>query len=336
MMPRHRVGLIGLGAAANKHVLAVRSLGERVEIAAAWSPTPVRRSDFAVRYGVPVVETAEEILDDASIDIVFVLSPPWSHLDWAEKCAERGKHVVMEKPVEATLARAERLVACCRTAGVTLAVVLQNRFRSPHIRLREWLQGGRLGRPLSIALSMRWWRPLSYFAENGRGMLARDGGGVLLSQAIHTMDQLVDLFGVPNQVVGFATRSGLRKIDTEDAVGGALRWDSGAVGTLDATTAAYPRQPERIDLAAENGSALLERTRLRAWLQDGSTFDEGEDADDPAVAEDYLAHRRLIADVLDAIDQGRPPRVDGASALGVHRLIDALLRSSDTGRVELT
>ena len=155
-MPRHRVGLIGLGAAANKHVLAVRFLEERAEIAAAWSPTPARRSDFAARHGVPLVETAEEILDDAFIDIVFVLSPPWSPLDWAEKCAACGKHVVMEKPVEATLARAERLIECCRATGVTLAVVLQNRFRSPHIRFREWPQDGRLGRPLSIALLMRW------------------------------------------------------------------------------------------------------------------------------------------------------------------------------------
>ena len=331
---RHRVGLIGLGAAVNKHVLALRALGDRVEIAAAWSPTAERRSAFAERYGLAVTATDEEILDDRSIDIVFILSPPWSHLDWVERCAVRGKHIVLEKPVEATLERAERLVACCQAAGVTLAVVLQNRFRSPHLRLREWLQSGRLGRPISVSLSMRWWRPSSYFAENGRGTRARDGGGVLLSQAIHTMDQLVDLFGVPKEVVAFAVNSGLRAIDTEDVVAAALLWDSGATGTLDATTTAFPRQPERIDIACEHGSAILERTRLQAWLQDGTTLDEAEDPADPAVVDDYLAHSRFIADVLDAIDAGHAPRVDGTSALGVHRLIDALLRSSESGRIE--
>lgn len=331
---RHRVALIGLGAAVNKHVLALRALGERVEIAAAWSPTAERRAAFAERYRLPVVDTVDAILGDPSIDIVFVLSPPWSHLDWVERCAARGKHVVLEKPVEATLERAERLVACCRDAGVTLAVVLQNRFRSPHIRLREWLRSGRLGRTISVSLSMRWWRPPSYFAENDRGMCARDGGGVLLSQAIHTLDQLVDLLGVPAEVVGFAVSSGLRAIDTEDVVAGSLRWTSGAVGTVDATTAAFPRQPERIDIACAEGSAVLERTRLQVWHQDGTTLDEAEVSTDPAVAEDYLAHRRLIADVLDAIEEARVPRADGASALGVHRLIDGLLRSSNSGHVE--
>ena len=330
---RHLVALIGLGAAANKHVMALRALGERAEIAAAWSPTADRRAAFAKQYGVPVVETADAIFADRTIDTVFVLSPPWSHLDWAERCAASGKHVVLEKPVEATLERAERLVARCQQGGVTLAVVLQNRFRTPHLRLREWLQPKRLGRPISVSLSMRWWRPLDYF-ENGRGMRARDGGGVLLSQAIHTMDQLVDLFGLPSEVVGFAVDSKLRAIDTEDVVAAALRWRNGAVGTLDATTAAFPRQPERIDVACENGSAVLERTRLQAWLHDGTTLDVAEDPADAAVAADYLAHRRLIADVFDAIDGNRPSAVDGVSALGVHRLIDALLRSSNTGRVQ--
>lgn len=334
MTEPHRIGLIGLGAAVNKHVLALRALGGRAEIAAAWSPTAERRSAFAQQYQLPVVATAEEILDDRSINIVFVLSPPWSHLDWVERCAARGKHVVLEKPVEATLDRAERLVACCEAAGVLLAVVFQNRFRSPHLRLREWLQADRLGRPISLSLSMRWWRPPSYFAENGRGTRARDGGGVLLSQAIHTMDQLVDLFGVPKDVVGFAVNSRLRDIDTEDVVAAALRWDSGAAGTLDATTTAFPRQPERIDIACEHGSAILERTRLQAWLHNGTVLDEAEDAADPAVVDDYLAHHRLIADVLDALDAGRAPCANGTSALGVHRLIDALLRSRESGRVE--
>jgi UDP-N-acetyl-2-amino-2-deoxyglucuronate dehydrogenase len=326
-LPRHRIGLIGLGAAVNKHVLALRDLSGRAEVVAAWSPTERRRAEFAGRTGLPVVDAAERILDDPSIDLVFVLSPPWSHLPLAEQCAARGKHVLLEKPVEATLARAEALVAACERAGVTLGVVFQNRFRSPHLRLRALLADGALGRPLSVSLAVRWWRPASYYADAGRGTVARDGGGVLLSQAIHAMDQMVHLFGLPADVAGFHATTPLRAIDTEDVVAAALRWPDGALGTLDATTAAFPTIPERIDVAAEHGSAVLERTRLRVSLHDGTVIDEAEDANDPAVAGDYLAHRRLVADMLDALDGSGAPGADGRSSLLVHRLIDAVLRA---------
>jgi len=320
-----RVGLIGLGMAVNKHVLALRELSGRAEIVAGWSPSPARRQDFAARTALPVVDMLEAIIDDPSIGLVFILSPPWSHLDLVARCAAVGKHVLLEKPVEATLERAERLVELCESAGTGLGVVLQNRFRTPHLRLRALLGSGVLGQPFSVSLAMRWWRPDSYFAEAGRGMRARDGGGVLLSQAIHTLDQLVDLFGTPAEACGFSATSGLRQIDTEDVVAGAVRWADGAIGTIDATTTSFPTIPERIDIAAAYGSARLERTRLQVWLRDGTSIDEQEDASVPAVAGDYLGHRRLIADMLDALEQGRPPAVSGRSALGVHRLIAALL-----------
>jgi UDP-N-acetyl-2-amino-2-deoxyglucuronate dehydrogenase len=325
-LPRRRIALVGLGMAVNKHVLALRDLADRTEVVACWSPSPARRQDFTTRYRLPVVDSLAAIFDDASIDLVFILSPPWSHLELVERCARAGKHVLLEKPVEATLQRAEQLVRLCHTDDIKLGVVFQNRFRSPHLRLRALLADGTLGRPISTSLTMRWWRPDSYFAEGDRGMKSRDGGGVLLSQAIHTMDQLVDLFGVPTEVCGFHATSQLRRIDTEDVVAGALRWSNGAVGTLDATTTSFPTIPERIDIAAEHGSATLERTRLRVWLRDGTTIDDEEDAASPAVIGDYLAHRRLIADLLDALDHNRQPSCSGESALGVHRLIDALMR----------
>ena len=329
-----RVGLIGLGAAVNKHVLALQELRNRAEIVAAWSPSEERRTAFAVRTGVPVVDTEAAVLDAA--DLVLVLSPPWTHLPIVERCAARGRDVLLEKPMEATAERAEAVVRVCEAAGVTLGVVFQNRFRSPHLRLREMLPA--LGRPLSVSASVRWWRPASYYHVDagtgpGRGTRARDGGGVLLSQAIHVMDQVVDLAGLPAEVAGFHANSRLRAVDTEDVVAAALRWENGAVGVLDATTAAFPRLPERIDIAAEHGSAVLERTRLRVTLQDGTVLDESEDPDDPAVAGDYLAHRRLLVDLLDALDAGRAPGPFGRDALRVHRLIDAVLRAGESGGV---
>jgi UDP-N-acetyl-2-amino-2-deoxyglucuronate dehydrogenase len=330
-----RAALVGLGMAVDKHARALKELAGRVEVAACWSPTAARRSAFAAAHALPVTDSLDAILDDRSIDLVFILTPPWTHLDLATRCVAAGKHILLEKPIEATLERSERLVAMCGAAGVKLGIVFQNRFRTPHLRLAALLREGRLGDLISVSISVRWWRPDSYFAEPGRGIRARDGGGVLLTQAIHSMDQLVALTGPVESVCAFAATSPLRRIDTEDVVAAALRFPSGAIGTLDATTTSFPGSPERIDIAGRLGAATLERRQLRVWLRDGTVIDEQEDAVDPAVQGDHLAHRRLIEDMIDAIEQAREPGANGLDALVVHRLIEAVLRSADSGRFEL-
>jgi predicted dehydrogenase len=330
-----RVGLIGLGMAVDKHARALKELSGRVEVAACWSPTAARRAAFAAAHGLPVTDSLDAVLEDRSIGLVFILTPPWMHLDLATRCAAAGKHILLEKPIEATVERSERLVAMCDATGVRLGVVFQNRFRAPHQRLGALLREGRLGELVSVSLAVRWWRADSYFAEPGRGMRDRDGGGVLLTQAIHVMDQLVALVGPVESVAAFAATSKLRRIDTEDVAAAALRFPGGAIGVLDATTTSFPGSGERIDIAGRLGSATLERRQLRVWLRDGTVIEEAEDAADPAVQGDHLAHRRLIEDMVDAVEQGRAPGAGGRESLVVHRLIAAILRSADSGRVEL-
>src|SRR5262249_10122749 len=162
------------------------------------------------------------------------LTPPWAHLDLTRRCAAAGKHVLLEKPIEATLARAIETVEACERAGVRLGIVFQHRFRDGAVKLREILP--RLGRLLSCSASGRWWRSDEYFAQAGRGMKARDGGGVLVTQAIHTLDMFLSLTGPVAEVTAFHANAGLRKIDTEDVVGAALRFAKGALGVIDATT----------------------------------------------------------------------------------------------------
>jgi UDP-N-acetyl-2-amino-2-deoxyglucuronate dehydrogenase len=146
------------------------------------------------------------------------------------------------------------------------------------------------------------------------------------------LDQLLDLTGPAASVCGYHATSPGRGIDTEDVAVGALRWQGGALGTLDCTTMSYPGTPDRIELACTAGSALLERYRVRVLLRDGTVLEEVESGGGDARpgGRDYLAHTRIIADMLDALDEGRAPLADGSSALHVHRLIDALLRSNGT------
>ncbi len=328
----HRIAIIGLGMAVKPHVLATRDLAPRVEVAAGFSRSAERRDHFARTYGLPVRDDLDAILADRSIDTVMILTPPWAHLELTQLCAAAGKHILLEKPIEANLARAIETVETCERAGVKLAIVFQHRFRKAALLLADLVAAGRLGRLVSCSVSIRWWRSPEYFAQAGRGMKARDGGGVLLTQAIHTLDLMLSLTGPVAEVSAFHCNSGLRKIDTEDVAAGAMRFANGAIGAIDATSTAFPGYPERIELAGDKGAAVLETEKLRVELMDGTVIEEGSAGGggggaDP-MAFNHEANTRLLADFLDAIDADRAPRTHGRSALHVHRLIDAMLSSN--------
>ncbi|PKU25271.1 Gfo/Idh/MocA family protein [Telmatospirillum siberiense] len=334
---RLRLGIVGLGMASQPHALALAELTERIDVAGAFSPSPERRAAFAEKTGFPVVDTLEELLADATVQAILLLTPPTTHLDLVERCAAAGKHVLMEKPIEVSLARSVALVERMEKAGLRLGIVFQHRFRPVVRRLRAALAEGAIGETIAASAEIRWWRPPAYYAQPGRGMKARDGGGVLITQAIHSLDVFCTLTGIPVVVGCFARTSPMRHIDTEDTAAGMLRFANGAIGTIGATTAAYPGFPERIELSGTLGTATLEGNSLRLLYHDGrQDVMEGDGPTgggaDP-MAFDHGPHKALIADFAAAIIEGRDPDASGRSALAVHRLIDALLRSSTEGRL---
>ena len=249
-------------------------------------------------------------------------------------CAAAGKHILLEKPLEADTRRADALVDVCARNGVTLGVVLQHRFRSGASALAACIAGDRLGEIAAASVAVPWWRPQSYYDEPGRGTLARDGGGVLLTQAIHTLDLFLSLVPPLAEVGAYARTTSLHRMETEDLACAVLRFDNGALGTLNATTASYPGFAERIDIIGTRGTANLVAGSLEIRFHDGHVETAGEaaafggGADPMAFAHD--AHRALLAEFLDAVDAGRAPSNDGRAALAVHDLIDALLASART------
>jgi UDP-N-acetyl-2-amino-2-deoxyglucuronate dehydrogenase len=302
----------------------------------AYSPSAARRAAFSVRFPFPLCDRLETVLDDRSVNAVLVLTPANTHLDIARRCAAAGKHVLLEKPLDITTARAEELVAVCRVAGVTLGIVLQHRFRPAGMRLAEMIAAGELGAIVGCSTVIRLWRPQSYYDEPGRGSFARDGGGVLISQGIHTLDLMLSLAGPIAEVRGYAATSPVHRMETEDMVCAAARFTNGAFGTIDATTAAYPGFAERIELIGQRASATLAGTALDVFHHDGRQTriapDQsagGTGADPMAFPHDY--HRSVMADFAHAIATGGRPRVDGAEALKVHRLIDALIAAGRSG-----
>jgi predicted dehydrogenase len=335
-MARQRVALIGLGMAVTPHAKSLLDLEDRVEVACAMSPSAARRQSFADRFPLPTIDTLERILDDRSISVAAVLTPPNTHLDIATRLAKAGKHVLLEKPVEISTARAEQLVGACREAKVTLGVVLQHRFKPAAERLAATLKAGDLGTLVNCSASIRLWRPQGYYDEPGRGTRARDGGGVLITQGIHTLDLMLSLAGPIVEVSGYAATTPVHRMETEDTVCAAVRFASGAIGVIDATTAASPGGPERIELIGTRGAAALAGTALDVHYHDGrhecvepDASAGGTGADPMAFPHDY--HLGVWRDFLDAVEAGRPPRISGAEALNVHRLIDALLAAGASG-----
>ena len=322
-----RVAIVGLGMAVTPHAKSLLDL--KVEVAHAFSPSRERRDKFKERFAFPLCDRLETILEDKSVNAVLVLTPPNTHLDIASRCAAAGKHVLLEKPVEISTARAEQLVKAC--ARVTLGVVLQHRFRPAAEKLRENLP--QLGKLVSASAMIPNWRPQSYYDQPGRGTKARDGGGVLITQAIHTLDLFLSFTGEASTVKSFTATTPVHRMETEDLAVAAVKFKNGALGVVHATTTAYPGSAERIELIGTQGTALLEGTSLKMEFSNGKNLQVktesgagGTGADPMAFPHDW--HRSVLADFLDAIEQRRAPRVSGAEALKVHRFIDALLHGS--------
>jgi predicted dehydrogenase len=335
------LGIVGAGMGAKPHALALQSLNDTIEVRGVYRRDPLELQVFCEIYGFPAAPSYEAMLADPQIDAVLVLTPPNAREAIVAAAAEAGKHVLLEKPVERTTEAAERIVATCSDAGVTLGVIFQHRFRAASKALAARIATGDFGALRAVHLTVPWWRPqVGYYDQKGRGTLAQDGGGVLITQAIHSLDLMLSLCGPVSAVTAMAATTGLHQMETEDFVSGGLVFANGAVGALMATTANYPGGPETIVLNFDRASATLAAGTLTIRWMDGRTEEVGEPSEggggaDP-MAFPFAWHKAQIADFAEAIHAGRQPVSTGVTALRVHRLIDALMTSARQGtRVEL-
>jgi predicted dehydrogenase len=335
-MARLGFGIIGLGMAVTPHALSLGDLAGRVTVRGAFSPSAERRAKFGEQYGFPCVDSVDAILTDPQVQCVSVLTPPHTHFELVRRCTAAGKHVLLEKPLETSVARARELVATCERAGVVLGVCLQHRYRPSAVRLAALLREDAMGAIAGAGAVVRLWRPQSYYDIPGRGTRARDGGGVLLTQGIHTLDLLLACAGPAAEVAAYAVTTPVHRMETEDCVAATVRFANGAIGTIDATTAAYPGAPERIELVCRKASASLVGTGLEVHWHDGReerlaarTGLAGAGANPMDFPHEW--HRALIADFCDAVERDRKPKVGGEEALRVQCLIEAMLESSVRG-----
>lgn len=329
---KRSVAIIGLGMASRPHALSLQALSDRVEVKGVFSPSPTRREAFASEYGFPAVDSIERIVDDDEISTVFLLTPPNARLEIVQSLCKAGKHILMEKPLERTIGNAVAIASQCEHGTGTVGVVFQNRFRDGAMRLAERLASDELGLLHSVQVQVPWWRDQAYYDEPMRGSYERDGGGVLISQAIHSLDLMLTLAGPVSEVAAIAGTTDAHVMESEDFVGAGLRFKLGAYGSLMATTAQYPGGVESIVMSGTHGTATLRGGELSIDYLNGRTEHIG-DASSGGGSADPMAfshewHQRLIVDFLDALDEDREPAATLENALQAHRLIDALLQSS--------
>ena len=325
------VAVIGLGNALQPHARALVDLKDRVRVVWAAASSQARLNDVEQRYGFPVTTDVARAIADPAVDAVMVLTPANAHLPIAEAAFGAGKHLLCEKPLEVTVARGEALVAAGRKAKRRLGICLQHRFRAASQRLRAVLEAGALGEVQAATLMVPWWRPQSYYDEPGRGVLARDGGGVLITQAIHSIDLFRWLVGIERIEAALVRTTSLHRMETEDYASALVRLGNGAPGTIIATVAAYPGSPELMHVIGSKGTARLDGGDLRLAFIDGQeevlADSSGTGSGAGVMAFSHEAHRAVLTDFLDAIEQDCDPAIPGEEALATQRVIDAIMDS---------
>ena len=339
-----QAALIGLGMVAPTYIAALRDL-ERdgtVRLRGVHARSGDSRQSFIRQHGPGLLDYAsvEEIAGDPEVDFAILVTPPNARLEAVRTLAGAGKPILMEKPVERTVEAAKTLCRICRDRGLPLGITLQHRMRPAVIELRERIANENFGPLCAFEISLPWWRPQSYYDEPGRGTYARDGGGVMISQAIHILDLALSFMPPVASVSAMAETTELHAMESEDFVIAGLRLEGGATGSFFATTAAFPGRTEEIHLHFREASIALVGNRFTIAGHDGSQRAGGESPDEKAgtgsganpMAFTHEWHRSIILDFAEALDSGREPLVSGDKALAVHRVIEAIERSAREGK----
>jgi len=346
MAEQLRFGIIGCGVIGPTHADAIAHLPEARLVAVA-DVVPERARALAEKHDARPYLDAQEMLDREDLDVVDVCTPSGQHGEHACLAMRAGCHVIVEKPMEISSAAIDEMLRVQRETGVKLAVISQHRFDPASRQVHTLLQENAFGRLVMGNANIPWWRSQAYYDSGAwRGTWALDGGGVLMNQSIHSIDLLQWLMGRVTSLCAY-TGALAHRMETEDVGVAILRFANGALGTIAATTGAYPGVGTRVEVFGDKGSAVIENDRLGylhlarddqgevgpygASPKERVAAEGGSTAADPA-ALSYATHALQIADMIRAIREDGTPLVDGQAARHPVEIILAIYESARTGR----
>jgi UDP-N-acetyl-2-amino-2-deoxyglucuronate dehydrogenase len=344
MSERRKIALIGAGVIGRHHGLVVSQLADRLELVAVADVQVERARRLAAERGGQAFASLSDVLAAVDIDIVAVCTPTGRHGEVAIEALGAGKHVVVEKPAEITVARTDEIIEAQQKAGTLVTVISQHRFDEATEVTLDAIRRGELGRLTSGIASIDWWRGQTYYdSGDWRGTWDLDGGGALMNQGVHTVDLLVAAMGRPVEVFAYTGTLAHERIAVEDVAVGVVRFSSGAFGVLHATTAAYPGLSARLQVHGDRGSAVIDNDQL-VFLRRTAPGSEAEEhaygstsarevptaGSDPGQLSD--SHRLQYLNFLGALDGTDRLRVDLETNRQSIAVITGVYESARTGR----
>ncbi len=319
------VGIVGAGNISETHARAAEAAG--LTVAAVVGDNRDKARQLAECHGAVAFDTLEGLLAQATLDLVLIGSPSGCHAAQATAVVRAGRHVLVEKPLDIATSRVDALLDEATRAGVTLGVFFQDRLKPDVLKMKQLVESGAVGTPVLATGAVKWSRPETYYSgSRWRGTWALDGGGALMNQGIHTVDLLLYLLGPVVRVSGvIATRT--HRIEAEDTAVATLEFASGALATIEATTAAFAGQPRRVEIVGSTGSLVLEGDDLIDPSGPVCGPSNAENARSPVVS-DISGHQRIIEDFVSAIRSGRSPVCDGREGRRSVAVVEAVYRSA--------
>jgi len=257
--------IVGTGMISRFHARAIEDV-RGAKLVACCDMATERANQFAEEVGCTPYDDMAKMLADPAVDVVTIATPSGAHMEPAVQAAQAGKHVIVEKPLEITLKRCDKIINECEKAGVKLGTIFPSRFHDSSIQMRKAIDQGRFGRLTLGDAYVKWFRTQEYYDSGAwRGTWKLDGGGALMNQAVHTVDLLSWLMGPVEEIQAQTATLAHKRIEVEDVATATLKFKSGALGVIEATTAAYPGYLKRIELHGSEGTAVLEEEDLKTW-----------------------------------------------------------------------
>ncbi|MGA0846477.1 MAG: Gfo/Idh/MocA family protein [Luteolibacter sp.] len=340
-----RFGIIGTGMIAQFHAKAIEAI-DGACLLSCYNPNPQKSADFAAKFGIKSYHDLDTFLADPDLDIVTIGTPSGAHLEPAIAAMNAGKHVICEKPLEITPQRIDSMMEAAERNQVVLAAILNRRFNEAVTQLKQAVDHGRFGKLSLVEASIKWFRSQQYYDSAAwRGTWVLDGGGALMNQSIHIIDQLIHIVGPVKRVCGSMACIAHQGIEVEDTAVAILEFANGARGVIQGSTACYSStgHPAEVDICGDRGSAFMTDESFDVWdFVDEHPNDvhvrknlmkqsaSGLGANDPG-AINFSGHQRNFEEVMDAIEHGLQPSTHAAEARKAVALICAIYESARNG-----
>ena len=337
-------GIIGCGMIANFHARAIEDIRD-AKLVACFDTFPSSADRLAKQESCKAYHDLDDMLADPEVDIVTIGTPSGAHMEPAVRAARAGKHVIVEKPLEITLKRCDRIIQACDDNNVKLSAVFPSRFHGSSLEIKRAIDQGRFGKLTLGDSYVKWFRTQEYYDQGAwRGTWELDGGGALMNQAIHSVDLLTWFMGPVMEVQAITGTLTHERIAVEDTAVASVRFANGALGVIEASTAVYPGYLKKIEIHGSEGSATMEEEDIVCWdfakrrAKDAKILQEmagskstGGGASDPS-AIGHHGHTAQFRDVIKAIRKDSAPAIDGAQGRRSVEIILAIYKSAEIGR----